>query len=394
MKAIIKPKAVRGCIEAPPSKSMAHRLIICAGLAEGGSNISNIAFSEDIRATINCLKSLGTEIEEKSTSLKIAGKSPDAFKQAELFCNESGSTLRFLIPVAAMSGHETVMSGSERLMSRPLSVYEDIFASQGLFFERCSEGLKFKGKLRGGEYKLRADISSQFISGLLMALPLASEDSIILPEGRIESRPYIDMTMKAMEAFGVNTYWEADKIVIPGGQSYKAADAAVEGDWSNAAYLMAAGADVSGLDDESLQGDKICIEYYRRLDEGNSKLDISDCPDLGPALMAYAAMNSGCTLTGTKRLSIKESDRGEVMKEELSKFGIACKTEENSISVSGVLTAPKEELYGHNDHRIVMALAALCTVTGGVIDGAEAVNKSFPDYFDKIKAAGAELSID
>jgi 3-phosphoshikimate 1-carboxyvinyltransferase len=393
MKAIIKVSKIRGTLTAPPSKSMAHRLLICAGLADGVSNISNIAYSEDILATINCLKALGAEIEEKGEALIIKGKSPESFEQAELYCNESGSTLRFLIPIAAMSEHEMIMSGTDRLMSRPLSVYEEIFASQGLLFEKTSDGLKSKGKLRGGEYKLKADISSQFISGLLMALPLAEEDSIILPEGRIESRPYIDMTMNAMKAFGVKVYWESDSIVIPGRQKYIATDAVVEGDWSNAAYLMALGADVSGVDDNSLQGDKVCKEHFKLLDKGFTEIDISDCPDLGPALMAYAAMREGCVLHGTKRLKIKESDRGNAMKEELSKFGIEADIQDNSIRVSSGIKFPKEELYGHNDHRIVMALAALCLQTGGVIEGAEAVSKSFPDFFDAIKSVGADFTV-
>ncbi len=396
MKVIIRPSDINGRITAPPSKSMAHRLLISAALSEGISVISNVAESQDILATISCLKSLGAEINEIESgdwdykTLRVRGTDPAKSRGASLDCNESGSTLRFLIPIAALSENEMKMSGSRTLMGRPLSVYEDIFKKQGLMLDKNDTELRVKGRLRSGEFVVPANISSQFISGLLFALPLCETDSVIRLDGKVESKPYIDMTMQALECYGVKSGWSDDHtIIVPGSQSYKASDMRVEGDWSNAAYLMALGADVDGLDEKSLQGDKVCTELFRTLDKGCAELDISDCPDLGPALMAYAAMNHGCKLTGTARLRIKESDRGSAMKEELSKFGVDVEIFENSIKVGCGLTEPSEALYGHNDHRIVMALAALCTKTGGAIEGAEAVAKSFPDYFDKISEIGA-----
>ena len=396
MKVRIKPGKISGIVKAPPSKSMAHRLLICAGLSDGISTISNVAESEDILATISCLKALGAEISEAGNStgeyktLQIKGWNPGLSDEALLECRESGSTLRFFIPLAALSESEMKLKGSTVLMNRPLSVYEDLFEKQGLVFCRNDNELRIKGRLCGGEYEIPGDISSQFISGLLFALPLCEEESVIRLTGKIESRPYIDMTIQALGFYGVNAKWQGDSsISIPGGQTYRAGDMRVEGDWSNAAYLIALGAGVDGLDEQSLQGDKACVDYFRMLDEACSNLDIRDCPDLGPALMSYAAMNHGCILSGTDRLRIKESDRGFAMKEELAKFGVDVDIGEDSIVVGSGISSPKEILFGHNDHRIVMALAAICSRTGGIIDGAEAVAKSFPNYFEKIAEVGA-----
>lgn len=406
MKATIKASKIHGSVEAPPSKSMAHRYLIAAGLAEGESIVRNIAMSEDIKATINCLRALGAtiiEIPEKdnnnssrsSLDLSIRGADPRTADSALLNCNESGSSLRFMIPVAALSDKEMTFTGTDKLLSRPLFVYEEIFRNQGLHLEREDKCIRLKGRLNGGEFETAGDISSQFISGLLIALPLSDKDSIIKLSGAIESRPYIDMTMDALKSFGIRSEWKGSRTIsVPGAQKYSPSDVTTEGDWSNAAYLMALGAEVYGVDDNSLQGDKVCKTHFGMLDRGFAEIDISDCPDLGPALMAYAAMREGCMLHGTGRLKIKESDRGSAMQAELSKFGVNADISENSIRVYSGINTPEEMLFGHNDHRIVMALAAVCLKTGGVIEGAEAVNKSFPDFFDAIRTVGAEFTIE
>ena len=198
------------------------------------------------------------------------------------------------------------------------------------------------------------------------------------------------MTILALSEFGVNVYWKDDNtIVIPGSQQYKARDIAVEGDWSNAAFFLAMGLGAGGLDPSSLQGDRVCAEYFALLENECAVVDIADCPDLGPVLMAYAAMHHGAVLTGTRRLRIKESDRGEAMREELAKFGITAIVDENTITVGSGISKPQVALNGHNDHRIVMSLALLCTMVGGTIEGAEAVSKSFPDFFERLRGAGA-----
>lgn len=395
MKVTIKAcERIAGRIAAPPSKSMAHRSLICAGLADGTSVIRNIADSEDILATMDCLRALGAEIsyDPESMSAEVKGADPSSREEAEMHCRESGSTLRFMLPLCALSGSPAVLAGSGRLMQRPLSIYEDIFKAEGIGFERSEDSIRIKGRLKGGEYSMPGDISSQFVSGLLFALPMCDGDSLIRLEGNIESRPYIDMTMQALRECGIDAGWRSDtEIAIAGSQRYAASDMTVEGDWSNAANLLALGAEVTGTGPGSLQGDRVCIEYFSLLDKGCAELDISDCPDLGPVLMAYAAMNHGAVLRGTRRLRFKESDRGNAMKEELAKCGVEVSVSEDSITVGSGAKAPVELLSGHNDHRIVMALSAILARTGGSIDGAEAVSKSFPDYFEKLRDLGIEI---
>ena len=405
MKVTIRPSQLNGTVAAPPSKSMAHRYLICAGLARSGvSLIHGIELSEDVLATIDCLRALGAEITVSPAGsglcdLTVRGTDPLHAAPATLNCRESGSTLRFFVPLCALSGSRMALTGSERLMQRPLSVYEDIFSSRGVSLE---PGITVEGRLTSGEYTMDGSVSSQFISGMLFTLPLLEGDSVLRLTPPVESRPYIDMTIESLAAFGVTATWQDDAtILIPGGQHYEPREAAVPGDWSNAAFFLAMGLDVTGLDRASLQGDKIIEQYLENLracGEGAAgsvpELNIRDCPDLGPLLMAYAALNHGCRLTGTARLRIKESDRGAAMQEELAKFGVKADIEDNSITVGSGVHAPSEVLCGHNDHRIVMALSVMCLETGGTIDGAEAVRKSFPAYFDRLAELGADFVTD
>jgi 3-phosphoshikimate 1-carboxyvinyltransferase len=395
MKVTINPQGhITGTVKAPPSKSMAHRALICAGLAEGKSVIDNIAASEDILATIDCLRALGAEINYDTEAMRaeVKGTDPASRGEASLHCRESGSTLRFMLPLCALSDDPAALTGGRRLMERPLTIYEDIFRSEGIDLDRSGSSIRVKGRLTGGDFGMPGDISSQFVSCLLFTLPLCKEDGLIRLEGKIESRPYIDMTIKALNDFGIEVGWKNETdLAVPGSQRYKANDTTIEGDWSNAANLLALGLEVTGVDPDSLQGDRVCREYFGQLDEGRAELDIADCPDLGPVLMAYAALNHGATLLGTRRLRFKESDRGNVMREELAKCGVDVKMSEDSITVGCGVKAPSQMLSGHNDHRIVMALAAICARTGGSIEGAEAVSKSFPDYFDKLEGLGIEI---
>ena len=384
-----------GTTEAPPSKSMAHRLLICAALAEGRSVIHHVDASEDILATSDCLQALGAKLEWNGSTVTVTGCDPRSSMPGEMRCRESGSTLRFMIPIVWLSGREAVFRGSEKLMSRPLSVYEAIAGDQELLFRQEPDGLRIGGALLPGTFEIPGNISSQFISGLMFALPLMEEDSRIRILPPVESRSYLDLTLQALNDFSVRTKWEeADTLLIPGGSRYLPMETAVEGDYSNAAYLEilndAGGAvRLTGLRAESLQGDRVYSQYLAEIRRGRAELDVTDCPDLAPALMAAGAMHYGVRLTGTRRLRLKESDRGAAMTEELAKFGIAAANGENEIIVpGGELHEPAEALSGHNDHRIVMALAALCVKTGGIIDGAEAVRKSFPDYWDRLAKMG------
>ncbi len=392
MKIEITASQPNAAVKAPPSKSYAHRMLICAGLSHGTSRISGISGSQDMLATIDCLKALGAEINSNGETLEIKGTDPRASGSAVFMCRESGSTLRFFVPLCALSGNRMTLTGAGRLMSRPLSVYEKLFAENGLIFERYGDRIVLQGPLRAGEYSVDASVSSQFVTGLLLALPLTDGDSIIRLVPPVSSRSYIDMTIASMRQFGVTADWDGDLAIrISGGQTYSAADITVPGDWSNAAFLIAMGMEVPGLDSDSIQGDSVCTEHFRTLDEGFAEINIDDCPDLGPVLMAYAAMRHGVRLTGTDRLRHKESDRGEAMKQELAKFGADVRIGDDTITVGSGIHAPEETLYGHNDHRIVMALSVLCAQTGGIIDGAEAVEKSFPDFFDRIREAGIRI---
>lgn len=398
MIATIEKGTAYGRVEAPPSKSVSHRYLICGALS-GGSVIENVAFSEDIKATLNCLGALGAEYEIDGSTVKTGGISPDkAVKCAELFCNESGSTLRFLIPLCLLFGQKITLKGTERLMSRSLAVYKEMCLSQGIEFTEDKESVTVCGKLTAGKYSVRGDVSSQFISGLMFALPLLGSDSIIDITGALESGSYLGMTVKALAEFGVRiSRTDEHTIFIKGNQTYKPRTLRVEGDYSNAAFFEAfnsvgGNVAVAGLKKDTSQGDAVYRKLFGKLVRGCPEIDISDCPDLAPVLMAVAAANNGVKLIGTHRLKIKESDRGAAMAEELAKFGCNTEVWENEITVHPrALKTPELPLSGHNDHRIVMALSLLCSITGGSIYGAEAVNKSFPDYFRKLSSLGIKV---
>ena len=402
MKVIFNPARLQGTVEAPPSKSMAHRMLICGGLcADGVSTIRGISESEDVSATLRCLEALGVTYEKSGSIVTVHGT--DVRKSAPtraLYCHESGSTLRFLLPLCLLSGNKATLSGTEKLLSRPLGVYETICKEQGIPYLQDKSGVCVKGTLAAGEYKIPGNISSQFITGLLFTLPLCDGDSVLHILPPIESRSYLDLTMEALRTFGVDIVWQDERSLwIKGNQSYRATDVSIEGDYSNAAFFAALslfGHDVSlsGLSEQSRQGDKAYIKFFEMLNKGTPTVHIGDCPDLGPILMAVAAAKNGAVFTGTKRLRIKESDRGAAMASELSKFGVSVTVHEDSIVVYPLsFHAPTEVLCGHNDHRIVMALSTLLCFTGGEIEGAEAVRKSLPEYFKMMKSLGADFTV-
>ncbi len=403
MKVTVTPTPLHGTVKAPPSKSMAHRMLICAGLAtDGESIIHGISGSDDVTATLACLSAMGVEAKKDGDTVYIHGKDVRKTHAKEVLnCHESGSTLRFFIPLCLLSGEKTVLTGTKKLLSRPLGVYETICLEQDLHYQQTADMVEVAGKLGAGEYRIPGNISSQFISGLLFALPLCDGDSTLSIIPPIESRSYLNLTIEALAAFGVKVTWADDKtLFIKGNQSYQASEVSVEGDYSNAAFFEALklfenDVTVTGLLETSSQGDKAYLKFFEMLSKGTPTIHIGDCPDLGPVLMAVAAAKNGAVFTGTKRLKIKESDRGTVMAEELSKFGVSVTVHEDSIVVYPMhFHAPLEALYGHNDHRIVMSLVTLLTITGGVIEGAEAVKKSFPDYFELMQTLGAEFVVE
>ena len=401
MKVEIRPSFLQGRLSAPPSKSMAHRLLICAGLAKGSSRITGVAASEDVLATLDLLQSLGAVCQKNGDFASIRGTDPCAASPEEMLnCRECGSTLRFFIPICLLSNQKITLTGSDRLFARPLTVYEELCREKGLYWNADGNRVTVQGPLTGGVFTVAGNISSQFISGLLFALPLCREDSEIRILPPLESKPYLDMTVEALNAFGVSVVWKDELTLgIKGGQSYLPRDLTVEGDFSNAAFFEALrylGHDVSveNLNPQSLQGDKIYLQYFPALAEGTPTRSIRQCPDLGPILIALAAAKNGGTLTDTERLRIKESDRGVAMAEELEKLGVSVLVKENEIIIpKSDLRAPTQPLNGHNDHRIVMALSVLLTRLGGVIEGAQAVKKSLPEFFELLQSIGCEVNV-
>lgn len=396
----IKKGKAKGNIIAPPSKSMAHRMLICAGLADGVSKIEGINDSEDILATLDCLTSIGVTYEHIGDSITIKGTDiRKAVFSSPLKCRESGSTLRFFVPICLTSGNNAVMTGSNTLLHRPLGVYQSLCNENGLIFSQDDKSIMLRGPLKAGKFKVLGNISSQFISGLLFVLPLLDGDSEVNIVPPIESRSYIALTLKALSLFGVTAAWKNENtIFIKGNQKYNPCNVTVEGDYSNSAFFEAlncfdSNVNIEGLDTDSIQGDKVYKKYFDLLCKGTPTIHIADCPDLGPILFGIAAAKNGGVFTGTKRLRIKESDRGTAMAEELRKFGTAVSINEDNIVVFPKnFNTPKEDLEGHNDHRIVMALSILLTQTGGKIKDSQAIAKSFPDFFIKLKSLGIEVN--
>ena len=396
MKIKIHSGKASGKITAPPSKSMAHRLLISAAMSEGVSTVRGISDCEDVAATLDSLRSLGITATRVGNDVTIVGRDfKSVIPNSPLECRESGSTLRFLIPAAMLSGQSTVFYGKESLMRRPMGVYKKLFSEKGLTYIDDGRSIIVRGPLVGGEYSIVGNISSQFISGLIFALPIASGDSIIKITPPIESRSYINLTINAVKAFGISVEWlDEYTIKIPGNQKYRPSDVTVEGDYSGAAFpdalnLFDGDVSVLGLNPDSIQGDSVYRKYFDMLKSGAPSIHIGDCPDLGPILFAIAAAKYGGIFSGTKRLKIKESDRAKAMADELKKFGASVSVYDDSVVIFPTdFHAPSEPLSGHNDHRIVMSLAVLLTLTGGEIDGAEAIAKSYPDFFDHLRVLG------
>ncbi len=393
-----EPSPARGAAAVPGSKSMAHRLLLCAALSGGPCTLEGVTPSRDVLATLSCLEGLGAEVRWEGDRVTLTGIDLSAAPAGPLCCGDSASTLRFLIPLLLLGRQKVTLTGSRRLMERPLGPYQTLCRERTLLFYPEEDRLYLRGPLQPGLYQLPGDVSSQFVSGLLFALPLLEAGSVITLTPPVSSRSYIEMTRRAQALFGVTSVWtDENTLRVFGGQTYTPRDARVEGDWSAAAFLeglnlLGGSVTLTGLDTDSLQGDKIYREYYKLLAEGTPVLDIDQCPDLGPVLMALAAANRGVRLTGTRRLALKESDRAAVMAQELAKFGAVCRVEQDALTVTPGLTAPTAPVCSHGDHRVAMALALLLSRTGGVLEGEEAADKSFPGFFDCLRELGIDLS--
>lgn len=397
MRAVFSPSVAVGTVQAPPSKSVAHRALICGALS-GGSTVRNIPYSEDVEATLCCLERLGATVIRRTDSVTIGKWNPYQLpSDVTLPCGESGSTLRFLLPLCLLSGTPVTFTGSTRLLERPMRAYEEICRDHGLNWVRTRDSITVCGPLRAGVYSVDGSVSSQFVTGLMLALSLADGASVIKIRNTLESQPYVALTQAVQNTFGVTLSVADRSVSVPGNAVYQPTEFFVEGDCSNAAYLEAynyVGGDVKvvGLPRETAQGDWIYTDFFTQLSKGQREFDLSDCPDLGPVMFALATVNGGAVFRGVHRLRWKESDRISAMVKELHKFGVIASVEENAVIIQPTdIHTPQGVLDGHNDHRVVMALSLLCSKVGGVIAGAEAVAKSYARYFDVLRSLSVNV---
>ncbi|MSS19077.1 3-phosphoshikimate 1-carboxyvinyltransferase [Pseudoramibacter porci] len=420
----IQPNPIGGTVQVPPSKSLSHRALICAALADGESTLEHLLVSEDIVATCGVLEALGAKIEKLNadgSKLKIKGCGRPFVGNITLDCHESGSTVRFLMPLAAINAKNVILTGKGRLPKRPLEPYRPIFEASQISWK--TEGtdalpLILNGTLKPGDYKMPGNVSSQFISGLLFALPLLDHPSTLRVTTPLESRPYVDLTLGVLKRYGISIDVSEDGrfYTIPGAQHYHAADYSVEGDFSQAAFWFAFGVNgravrCENLPKTSLQGDAVIIPLIRQMggqvewQDGawvaqpsvrhGIDMDVSQCPDLMPILAVLAATAEGQSrIVGAGRLRLKESDRLSAMADLLTRLGVRVEEAPDGMTIWGVSQLTGGEIDTVNDHRIAMAAAAASECCSGpmIIRGAEAVGKSYPDFWQDFRQNGGQMA--
>ncbi len=412
------PFVPNGTVNVPPSKSDVHRAIICAAMANGVSRISPVALSNDIKATIGCIKALGADAVLENNVLTVDGTNMYKNKTALLDCGESGSTLRFFIPIAAVGNINATFVGKGKLPQRPIGIFTEALPKAGTVCK--TEGglpLEIKGQLKSGIFKIPGNVSSQFITGLLLALPILEGDSEIVLTSPLESVGYIAMTIRTMKQFGVNIQATEKGWHIKGGQSYKTCDYTTDGDWSQAAFFMVLGAvsgkvTVKGVAKDSTQGDKKCAEILARfgakvtqldnevtVEKGKLKaitIDASQIPDLVPVLSVCAAFAEGTTkIINAERLRIKECDRLKATAELLNNLGGKVKELSDGLEITGVSSLKGGNVNGYNDHRIVMS-AAVCAARSDediTATFAMSINKSYPDFYIDYNSIGGKANV-
>lgn len=427
-KVLIAPTKFNGKIHIPSSKSMGHREIICAGLAQGTSVIDNISMSKDIEATCRCLQALGVQIENVPsrfagrTALRVTGSGKLTAAESGADCGESGSTLRFIIPLAALLGQPFTLTGHGRLVSRPLQAYYDIFDSQQLGYstENGQLPLTVNGRLQPGHYQLPGDVSSQYVSGLLFALPLLEGDSVLEITSPLESASYVNLTLSCLAKYGIKIENEGHRLYkIPGRQKYQPQNSNVEGDWSQAAFWLVAGTlgkqvSSTGLTADSLQGDRAVLNIMQRMGAKLTQeqeavtaeqsttagcvIDAADCPDIIPVLTVLAAVSAGTTkIINAARLRIKECDRLAAMTSELNKLGAKITELPDGLIIEGCEQGLRggAQVDAWNDHRIAMSLAVAAAACNEpfTLTGAASVAKSYPEFWQDYLQAGGKMEV-
>ena len=416
----ITPSKLKGSVTVPPSKSMAHRAILCAALAKGISRIDNIAYSNDIIATIKAMESLGTKIIKNKDHLIIDGTTTYTKQDSLIDCVESGSTLRFMVPISIVKENQIHFIGEGNLGKRPLNTFYEIFDRQNIDYSYQDNvlDLKIKGQLKADHYKIPGNISSQFITGLLYALPLVAGDSVIEITSNLESKGYIDLTLQILKTFGIEIINENyEQFIIKGNQNYVSNNLRVEADFSQAAFYLVAGAIgnevvLKDLNLNSPQGDKVAIDILKSMGakiksvEGNIQvvanelhgaiIDASQCPDIIPVISVACAIADGQSdIINAIRLRIKECDRIVATRQELNLLGANITEYEDAMKVIGVENIDGTNVSSHDDHRIAMMLAIASTICQKeiIIDNMDCVKKSYPNFWEDFVALGGKIDV-
>ena len=397
MQVTIKKGKAYGIVQAPPSKSYSHRHLIMMALA-GKGVVKNIVYNDDINATLDCLQHLGFMFEKKYDSVEFKGEHTCSYNPI-LDCKESGSTLRMIIPLAMTRTEKCRFTGSKQLLSRGIHTYIECLPSHGLSFSQTEDMITVEGKLTPGTFSVNGSVSSQFISGLMIALPLLEENSQLNILPPISSKSYIQMTYETSKEYGIeiNREQNGQSYYIPGNQKYEPHEAIVEADESNSAFIdalnyMGGTVVLRGLKEQSTQGDSIYHSLFPLLSQEFGTVDVTDCIDLGPILMVFGAVHKGVKLTGSSRLRTKESDRVMAMKEELEKVGVIVEEGDDEVTVYPTYKPNSEVKFdAHNDHRVLMSLCVLSAYQNVTINQAECVNKSFPDFYKKLLQLGLRV---
>lgn len=413
MAVYIHKSNVSGSVTVPSSKSLSHRALLAGLLSKEDTKIYNLLDCEDTKATISMMEALGKKVVYKDGYHLVTTNNEEIDNNILLSANESGSTLRFIIPILSLFEGRHFVTGTKKLLSRPLDIYKELYEKDGLYFNLNENYLEIEGKLKGGKYEIRGDISSQFITGLLFTLPLLSVDSQIIITGKYESKSYVDLTIEVLNHFGIEIKEEDNVYYIKGNQQYVANDYTVPGDYSQMAFWAVLGTinndlEICGMLEDSKQGDKEIVEilkhsadninykdnkyYVRKKYVDNLNIDLSMIPDLGPILGVLCSYAKGTNrIYNAERLKFKESDRLNAINSELRKMNI------NSKVVSDSLIIEKcddikclEEIDSHNDHRIFMALAVLGTISsnGIRINDEKCINKSYPNFLRDLQNLG------